>query len=75
MKVHVGGNVVHTGQLFFSDSLTDAVYRRAPYNRRPNRDVRNAEDMIFANGGRLSMLAVRRRGSGYVGSITMGVRR
>src|SRR3954453_11624734 len=30
--VHVGGNVVHTGQFFFSDSLTDAVYRRAPYS-------------------------------------------
>ena len=27
VKVHVGGNVVHTGQLFFSDTLTDSVYR------------------------------------------------
>lgn len=75
VKVHVGGNVVHTGQLFFSDTLTDAVYRRLPYSRRPNRDVRNPEDMIFRNGGRRSMLTVRRKGSGYVGSVTMGVRR
>ncbi len=36
VKVHVGGNVVHTGQLFFRDSFTDVVYRRAPYSgRRP----------------------------------------
>jgi protocatechuate 3,4-dioxygenase beta subunit len=75
VKVHVGGNVVHTGQLFFSDTLTDAVYKRSPYSRRPNREVRNAEDMIYQSGGRQSTLTVRRKGSGYVGSIAMGVRR
>src|SRR5919201_1436743 len=37
VKVHIAGNVVHTGQLFFPDSVTDAVYRRSPYSRRPNR--------------------------------------
>src|SRR6266516_8207261 len=51
VKVHVRGNVVHTGQLFFADALTDRVYRNAPYNKRPNRDVRNAADSIFRNGG------------------------
>jgi len=75
VKVHVGGNVVHTGQLFFSDTLTDAVYRRSPYARRPNRTTRNAQDGIFQSGGRQSVLTVRRSGSGYVGSIAMGVRR
>jgi protocatechuate 3,4-dioxygenase beta subunit len=75
VKVHVGGNVIHTGQLFFSDTLTDAVYKRSPYSRRPNREVRNAEDMIYQSGGRQSTLTVRRKGSGYVGSIAMGVRR
>ena len=30
--------------------------------------------MIFANGGRQSLLTMRRKGSGYVGSIVMGVR-
>jgi len=75
VKVHVGGNVVHTGQLFFSDTLTDAVYRRSPYSRRSNRDTRNAHDMIYANGGPQSTLTVRGKSSGYVGSIVMGVRR
>ena len=28
VKVHVGGNVVHTGQLYFPDSVTDKVFRR-----------------------------------------------
>ena len=28
VMVHIGGNVVHTGQLYFTDAVTDAVYRR-----------------------------------------------
>lgn len=73
VKVHLGGNVVHTGQLFFPDALTDVVYRRSPYSRRPNRTTRNPQDAIFANGGSRSMLRLRRRGAGYIGSVTMGV--
>jgi protocatechuate 3,4-dioxygenase beta subunit len=76
VKVHVRGRVVHTGQLFFSDALTDRVYRNAPYNKRPNRSTRNANDSIFVNGGRRSMLAVSRRtAGGYLGKITMGIHR
>jgi protocatechuate 3,4-dioxygenase beta subunit len=76
VKVHVCGNVVHTGQLFFSDRLTDRVYRNAPYNKRPGRTTRNASDSIFVNGGRRSMLTLRRRtAGGYLGKVTMGVHR
>jgi protocatechuate 3,4-dioxygenase beta subunit len=75
VKVHVAGNVVHTGQLYFRDAVSDAVYRRAPYNERGERDVRNAADPIYRNGGRRSTLSVRRHGNGYVGSIAMGVQR
>jgi protocatechuate 3,4-dioxygenase beta subunit len=75
VRVYLGGSVVHTGQLFFPDALTDAVYRRAPYNRRPARTTRNATDSIFRNGGSRSMLRLARRGSGYVGRISMGVSR
>ena len=73
VKVHVTGNVVHTGQLFFSDAVTDVVYRRSPYNRRASRDVRNSADSIFVNGGSKSLLKLRRRGAGYLGSVAMGV--
>jgi protocatechuate 3,4-dioxygenase beta subunit len=75
VKVHLGGNVVHTGQLFFPDTLTDTVYKAAPYNTRGARDTRNANDSIFVNGGKRSMLALGRSGSGYVGAIAMGVHR
>ena len=56
VMVHIGGNVVHTGQLYFPDAVTDAVYRRAPYTRRPSRTTRNAADSIYRNGGRRSTL-------------------
>jgi protocatechuate 3,4-dioxygenase beta subunit len=75
VKVHVGGAVVHTGQLFFPDSLTDTVYKSAPYTARPNRDTRNAQDSIFVNGGKRSILSVTKAGSGYAGAIAMGVHR
>src|SRR5256886_3220541 len=32
VKVHLRGNVVHTGQLYFPDAMTDTVYRAAPYS-------------------------------------------
>ena len=74
VKVHVGGNVVHTGQLYFPDSLTDKVFRKAPYKSRPGRTTRNSNDFVFANGGKNSMVSVRADGAGgYVASITMGV--
>jgi protocatechuate 3,4-dioxygenase beta subunit len=74
VKVHVGGNVVHTGQLYFPDSLTDKVFRKAPYKSRPGRTTRNSNDFVFANGGKNSMVSVRADGAGgFVASITMGV--
>jgi protocatechuate 3,4-dioxygenase beta subunit len=73
VRVHVGGNVVHTGQFFFNDALTDAVYKAAPYSARGARDQRNTADAIYNNGGSKSLLTVKKGGPGYVGTITMGV--
>ena len=75
VKVHLGGTVVHTGQLFFPDPITDKVYAASPYDTRGPRDVRNAGDSIFRNGGSRSMLTLAKSGSGYVARITMGVHR
>lgn len=75
VKVHIRGNVVHTGQLYFPDAITDAVYRASPYDKRPGRDTRNATDSVYRNGGKRSMLTVRKNANGYVASITMGVHR
>jgi hypothetical protein len=56
--------------------VTDRVYRKPPYNKRPGRTTRNANDSIFVNGGRKSILNLRRRtAGGYFGKITLGVHR
>jgi protocatechuate 3,4-dioxygenase beta subunit len=73
IKVHVGGSVVHTGQLFFPDALTRDVYKAAPYASRGNPDMTNAQDSIYVNGGKRGLLAVKKSGAGYVGTIAMGV--
>jgi hypothetical protein len=75
VKVHLGGNVVHTGQFFFKDTLTDAVYKQSPYKARGSRDTRNTADAIYRNGGNRSMLKVTKTASGYRAGITMGVHR
>lgn len=77
VTVHVGGTAIHTGQLYFPDSLTDVVYQAGPYRARATaRDTRNTGDGIYANGGAQSTLAVRHTGDGgYDGTITLGVRR
>ena len=60
--VHVGGNAVHTGQLFFDDALTDTVFARKPYSARGQRDQRNSDDSIYANGGSRSLLRMQAPG-------------
>jgi protocatechuate 3,4-dioxygenase beta subunit len=80
VKVHLHhdsvGHVVHTGQLYFSDSLTAHVYRSGPYkSRAAARDTFNNTDPIFAGGGRQSLLSIKPDGhGGYVGTIVLGVR-
>ncbi len=73
VKVHLGGATIHTGQLFFPDAITDAVYTQAPYKSRPNRDPRNAADSIYRNGGSKSVVKLTKSGSAYIGRVTMGV--
>jgi protocatechuate 3,4-dioxygenase beta subunit len=73
VKVHVGGSVVHTGQLFFPDALTEQVYKAAPYKARGNPSTTDAQDSIYVNGGRRGLLALKKSGAGYIGTIAMGV--
>jgi protocatechuate 3,4-dioxygenase beta subunit len=76
VKVHVGGNVVHTGQLFFSDALSDAVYRSGAYAAHGQPDTTDAQDSIYRQaGGATAQLSIGKAATGYVGAITMGVRR
>ncbi len=76
MKVHVGGSVVHTGQLFFADAISRAVYRTAKYRSHGLQDTTNRSDSIYARAGGSKALVhlARRSAGGYNGAITVGVR-
>lgn len=73
VKVHLAGTVVHTGQLYFDDAVTDAVYAHEPYASRGPRTTTNASDGIYAAGGARSKLTLRRHRKGYRGRIVLGV--
>jgi protocatechuate 3,4-dioxygenase beta subunit len=75
LKVHVGGDVVHTGQLFFKTATSEAVYETGAYASRGEPDTTNASDNIYASGGNKSLLRLTKRsGAGYRGAITLGVK-
>ncbi len=75
VKVYLSdGNVMHTGQLFFNESISNGVYKRTPYRAHGTKaDTPNASDSIYRNGGSRSLLALKKVGAGYLGRITMGV--
>src|SRR4051812_42264964 len=78
MKAHIGQDrVVHTGQVFFNEAITAAVYKQAPYSSHGAYDTPHARDNIFAQAGgsrAVVKLARRPRGlRGYVGRIVIGV--
>jgi|SRR5581483_4472627 len=74
LKVHVPSSV-HTGQLFFADATTDAVFKQSPYSGRGSPDVRNAQDSIYRQGGPSTLAPVQPSGDGYTGTIALGVKR
>lgn len=77
MKVSVGGNTVHTGQIFFNEKITAAVYKQAPYASRGRYDTSHASDSIYrqAGGSSAELKLTKRTGGlkGYLGTIAIGV--
>ena len=72
LKVHLGANEAHTGQLFFEDAVTQAVYESEPYSERPGPDVLNEADGIFGQSRGATIVAVT-AGDPYRGAVTLGV--
>jgi protocatechuate 3,4-dioxygenase beta subunit len=76
VKVHVGGSVVHTGQLFFPDTLSENVYAGSLYKPWSSSQVHNTGDNIYKQAGSAKAqlrLTKRSGGAGYLGRMTMGV--
>jgi protocatechuate 3,4-dioxygenase beta subunit len=63
-----------TSQLYFEDSVTDALTSSAPYASNTNQRMRNAMDGIFADdGGSQLVMQVRKEGNVLVGEFGMGL--
>lgn len=89
VKVHIGGSangskysggrVSHTGQLYFSESISDQVYKLAPYTQDPNTLTHHSADRIYTGqGGSKSIVRLKKRGTslrsqGLLGTITLAV--
>ncbi|MEX1659333.1 MULTISPECIES: intradiol ring-cleavage dioxygenase [Streptomyces] len=91
VKVHVGvtltsdgsftgGTELHTGQLFFDETITAKVGARSPYSANTVTRTTLAQDGIYDDGGAASgLLTLTALGSspsaGYSGTLTLGVER
>ena len=65
-----------TSQLFFDDTVTDAVYRLAPYSSRPSRSTRNQADMVYTsnnNSGAVLLAALTPASAGYAAAFAVGL--
>ena len=80
LKVHAGGHVAHTGQLFFPEDVTDTIAKLPPYVK--HKDVHRTtqvEDMIFEDqhgaGGlvTLSRIEPKSDASGFNALVTLAV--
>jgi protocatechuate 3,4-dioxygenase beta subunit len=76
IKARIDGHVVHTGQIFFPDDVTDAVFGTSLYAEHTGQRVLNKDDVLYRNGGQGSTFAVQPDGDkSFSGSIILGVKR
>ncbi len=69
-KIHLDERAAVTSQLFFPESVNDAVMATSPYSASGARDTRNSNDSIFTSA---TVLEVTPNGGGYAASLVIGV--
>jgi protocatechuate 3,4-dioxygenase beta subunit len=62
-----------TSQLYFDDSITDRVHTQKPYASKGQRNLKNAGDGIFQDGGEQMLLKPTKTSLGYAGSFDIGL--
>ncbi len=64
-----------TSQLFFNETVTDAVHAQTPYSVRGHRDTTNTTDMVYSGMSNPSsmLLNLTKTATGYAGAITVAV--
>lgn len=74
-KAFIDSRSVLTGQIFFPDTVSDAVYKsKSPYaGRRLPRDTSNTRDFIARSAGQASLANVKEDSDGYLVSMIIGI--
>jgi protocatechuate 3,4-dioxygenase beta subunit len=70
LKIHLNERTAVTSQLFFPESVNDAVMATSPYREAGARDTRNSTDSIFTSA---TVLDIAASGGGYAASLVIGV--
>ncbi|QJT01465.1 intradiol ring-cleavage dioxygenase [Streptomyces asoensis] len=75
---YTGGEVIHTGQLFFDADINEEIQATSPYSANTTKETTLANDSIYDDGGASSgLLTLTALGSsvsdGYKATITVGV--
>lgn len=75
---YTGGEIVHTGQLFFDPDINEEVQASSPYSDNTTKETALADDSIYDDGGASSgLLTLTALGSsvsdGYKATLTVGV--
>jgi protocatechuate 3,4-dioxygenase beta subunit len=62
-----------TSQLFVDDALIDTIHAQAPYVAKGSRNVRNAADSIYNQGGAQVLIALNKTTTGYAGAFNIAL--
>lgn len=63
-----------TSQLYFDESVSDRVFKEAPYNSQSGRRVLNESDTLFRRGGKELLLTPTRGFQGYTARFDIGLK-
>jgi len=80
LKVHLGGHVSHTGQLFFPEEVTAEVAKLAPYAKRlsVHRTLQSEDNIFRTQHGSDTMVSLARlengsNAGGFLATVTLAV--
>ncbi|MFN6464019.1 MAG: intradiol ring-cleavage dioxygenase [Nostoc sp. DedVER02] len=62
-----------TSQLYFDDSITDRVHTQKLYASKGQRNLKNAGDIIFQDGGEQMLLKLTKTSLGYAATFDIGL--
>lgn len=75
IKVYLDNDDVLTSQMYFPEEKTESTYQEDVYAAHEGNRLKNDNDNIFNRAGKGPLLELTEVGKGFVGTMTLGVRR